>query len=148
MKTKILPPNYLNASLALQIVLHFVLPIRQLAHVPYTYSGILLLFFGLAVNVYSVGYLRRMNTTSDFNKTADRLAMTGPFRISRNPIYLSGIVVSLGIAILLGSLITFLFPVLLFLILNTWYVPNEEARLHGIFGNEYLEYQQRVRRWI
>jgi protein-S-isoprenylcysteine O-methyltransferase Ste14 len=148
LRPKVLPPNYLNATLVLQIVLHFVFPVRQLVRAPYTYLGILLLFFGLAVNVYSVGYLRRMNTTSDFNETADRLVMTGPFRTSRNPIYLSGIVVSLGIATLLGSLITFLLPLLLFLILNIWYVPSEEARLHGIFGNEYLEYKQRVRRWI
>ncbi|MGD8996491.1 MAG: isoprenylcysteine carboxylmethyltransferase family protein [Anaerolineae bacterium] len=82
------------------------------------------------------------------NQEIRHLVVTGPFRISRNPVYLSGVVVSLGIATLLGSLITFLFPVLLFLVLNTWYVPNEESRLHRVFGDEYLEYKQRVRRWI
>ena len=72
----------------------------------------------------------------------------GPFRISRNPTYLSGVILLFGIAILLGSLITFAFPIALILILNGLYIPVEEAELEERFGTEYVEYKRKVRRWI
>jgi protein-S-isoprenylcysteine O-methyltransferase Ste14 len=61
---------------------------------------------------------------------------------------LGGVILSLGIAVLLGSLITFVFPIVLLLILDQLYIPVEERKLEETFGKEYLEYKQRVRRWI
>ena len=89
-----------------------------------------------------------MGTTIDFYEAPNRLVTDGPFHISRNPIYLSGVILSLGVAILLGSLITFVFPIALLVILDRYYVPFEEKRLEETFGTQYLEYKQRVRRWI
>ena len=54
----------------------------------------------------------------------------------------------LGLSILLGSLITFAFPVALWVILNGLYIPSEEELLEKTFGEEYLRYKQRVRRWV
>ncbi|NIS80222.1 MAG: hypothetical protein GTO14_08440 [Anaerolineales bacterium] len=148
MKKKILPPTYLNLLLVLEIVVHLILPIKQVVHAPYTYFGVVLIVIGVGLNLYSVRYLERQNTTSNFSKTANHLVVNGPFRKSRNPIYLSGILLSVGIAIFLGSLITFLIPILIFLILNSIHVPDEERRLEEIFGREFLEYKKRVRRWF
>jgi protein-S-isoprenylcysteine O-methyltransferase Ste14 len=58
------------------------------------------------------------------------------------------VILSLGVAILLGSLITFVFPIALLVILDRYYIPFEEKRLEETFGAEYLEYKQKVRRWI
>ena len=69
-------------------------------------------------------------------------------RISRNPIYLSGLLLSLGLAVLLGSLIPFFFPIALFLILDRLYIPSEEKRLAETFGQPYLDYKKSVRRWF
>jgi protein-S-isoprenylcysteine O-methyltransferase Ste14 len=146
-KTKILPPTYLSALLLLQIAAHFILPTQQIVHAPYVYLGIVLLAIGLALNVYCVRYLERQNTTSDFLETANRLVVTGPFRRSRNPIYLSGVLLSFGLAVFLGSLITFAIPILIFLTLNSIHIPDEERRLERLFGKEFLEYKQQVRRW-
>jgi protein-S-isoprenylcysteine O-methyltransferase Ste14 len=147
-KTKILPPTYLNSLLILEIALHFVLPIRQIVRAPYTYLGVVIIAISLAMNIYSVRYLERLNTTSSFFEIANRLVVTGPFRRSRNPFYLSGVLLSFGIAIFLGSLITFAIPMLMFLILNSVHIPDEELRLEKLFGKEFLEYKQRVRRWV
>ena len=147
MKTRFLPPTYLNALLILEISLHFMLPIRQIIHTPFTYLGVILFATGMAINVYTVRYLKSLNTTSNFFETANILVVTGPFRRSRNPIYLSGVLLSLGIAVFLGSLITFAIPILIFLILNSLHIPNEELRLEELFGLEFLEYKERVRRW-
>ena len=145
---KLLPPSYLNIFLVLPIGLHFVLPIKRIVHSPYTYLGFVFILLGLALNTWSVRELKKRNTTVDFQEMPNRLVTDGPFRISRNPLYLGGVILSLGIAILLGSLITFGFPVALLLILDRLYIPAEETRLEKIFGEEYLEYRQKVRRWI
>ena len=130
------------------IGLHFVLPIKRIVYSPYTYLGFVFILLGLALNTWSVRELKKRNTTIDFQEMPNRLVTDGPFRISRNPLYLGGVILSLGIAILLGSLITFVFPVALLLILDRLHIPAEETRLEKIFGEEYLEYRQQVRRWI
>ena len=148
MRNKLLPPTYLNTILVLAIVLHFILPIKRIIHPPYTYAGPIIILFGVALNVWSARLLKNKSATIDFYETPTRLVMDGPFRISRNPLYLGGVILSLGIAVLLGSLITFVFPTALLLILDKLYIPVEEKRLEKTFGKEYLEYKQRVKRWI
>ena len=148
MKGRRLPPKFLNLFLVLAIGLHLVLPIRRFLYAPYTYLGLVVIFFGVALNVWSVSWLKRQRTTIDFFETPNQLVLNGPFRISRNPIYLSGVVTYLGVAILFGSLITFVFPLALWVLLNGLYIPAEEELLEKIFGERYLEYKRRVRRWI
>ncbi len=148
MDTEFIPPKYLNVFLVLSFGLHFLFPILILIVFPYTLFGFILILFGLIINVWSVRELKRNMTTIDFNKTTTKLVIEGPFSMSRNPIYLSGVILSLGIAILLGSLISFIFPVTLFLILNNYYIPSEELKLEKTFGFEYKKYKKHVRRWI
>jgi protein-S-isoprenylcysteine O-methyltransferase Ste14 len=148
MRNKLLPPTYLNTFLVLAIGLHFILPIKRIIHSPYTYLGLIIILFGVALNLWSARLLKNKSATIDFYEAPAGLVIDGPFRISRNPLYLGGVILSLGIAVLLGSLITFVFPIGLLLILDQLYIPVEERRLEETFGKEYLEYKQKVRRWI
>ncbi len=124
------------------------MPVITIIHRPYTYLGFIFILVGISLNIWSVIVLKKNNTTIDFHEKPDRLVTNGPFRISRNPLYLSGVILSFGIAILLGSLVTFVFPIALLLILDKLYIPVEEVKLEKEFSNEYLKYKQRVRRWI
>ncbi|MHA1975491.1 MAG: methyltransferase family protein [Candidatus Hodarchaeales archaeon] len=148
MKGKLLPPKYYNLFLLVAFGLHIFLPIRRLIYPPVTFFGIIGIICGFFLNIWSVRVLTEKNTTIDFYETTTILVTNGPFQISRNPIYLSGVILFLGIAILLGSLITFLFPITLLIILDVFYIPFEERKLERIFGEEYLSYRQKVRRWI
>ncbi len=148
MRNKRLPPAYLNTFLVLAIGLHYILPIKRIIHSPYTYLGLIIVLAGVALNVWSARLLKKKSTAIDFDETPTRLVTDGPFSISRNPVYLGGVILSVGIAVLLGSLITFVFPTALLLILDKLYIPVEEKRLEETFGTEYLDYKQRVRRWI
>jgi protein-S-isoprenylcysteine O-methyltransferase Ste14 len=147
-KKRTFPPTYLNSLLLLEIAFHWILPIRQVLNPPITYLGLILIVISVALNIYSARFLRQQNTTSSFQETPDKLVVTGPFARSRNPIYLSGVLLSMGIAIFLGSLITFVIPILIFLILNNIHIPDEERKLEEKFGLEFLEYKQLVRRWV
>ena len=117
-------------------------------HAPYTYLGLGVIILGVFLNIWSTKLLREKKTTVNFDETPNKLVETGPFNISRNPIYLSGFILLVGIAILLGSAITFIFPLLLLLIMDRLYIPSEEKSLEQTFGQQYLAYKQRVRRWI
>ncbi len=148
MNIKLISPQFLNVGLLISIGIHFLFPIHIIVTFPSTIFGLILILLGLSINIWSVRELKRNNTTIDFKKIAIKLVITGPFSISRNPIYLSGVILSLGFAIFLGSISMFLFPVVLLLILNFCYIPVEEAKLEETFGEKYLIYKKRVRRWI
>ncbi|MHA1947268.1 MAG: methyltransferase family protein [Candidatus Hodarchaeales archaeon] len=148
MNKELISPQFLNVGLLITIGIHFLVPIHIIVTFPYTVFGLILIPFGFLLNIWSVRELNRNNTTINFTETAIKLVISGPYSISRNPIYLSGVILSLGFAIFLGSLTMFLFPVALLLILNFIYIPIEETRLQEIFGEKYLIYKKKVRRWI
>jgi protein-S-isoprenylcysteine O-methyltransferase Ste14 len=72
----------------------------------------------------------------------------GPFRWSRNPMYLGSIVMGIGAALLDGTWLMWLVPVVLFLLQNFVIIPFEERSMRQTFGAEYEAYCARVRRWI
>ena len=148
MKHRLPPPKYLNLVIGLQVFLHFVVPLGRVVLWPYSCFGLVFIALGAVINMSAVRLLQERETTLEFHGTASSLVTDGPFRISRNPVYLGGVLVSLGVAILLGSLIALVFPVTLFWILNGFYVPREETALQTRFGAPYVDYKRKVRRWL
>lgn len=142
------PPRYFNLLIIFAFILHYLIPIKILIPKPYSYSGILFIISGLIFNIWATNHLRKTGTPVEFDEAARELVTDGPFRMSRNPIYLGGLFLLLGIAITLGSLIAFAFPIALFLILNKVYIPKEEHVLENSFADQYLAYKKRVRRWV
>ncbi len=78
---------------------------------------------------------------------SNKLVTSGPFRSTRNPMYL-GLSVLLGIALYAGTLPFFAVPVLVFMLCNFLFIPFEEAKMQRQFSNQYTDYLRRVRRWI
>jgi protein-S-isoprenylcysteine O-methyltransferase Ste14 len=142
------PPSYLNLLIIFVFIFHYITPIKILIPSPYSYIGIIFIISGLILNIWSGSSLRKRATPIEFDAAPQELVTDGPYRISRNPIYLSGLIIFLGIAITLGSLITFAFPIALVLILDQVYIPLEEIVLEESFGDQYRAYKKRVRRWV
>jgi protein-S-isoprenylcysteine O-methyltransferase Ste14 len=80
--------------------------------------------------------------------TNKKLVTNGPFRFTRNPMYLGLSVLSLGIAFYAGTLPFFAVPALVFVLCNFAFIPFEEAKMQRQFSGQYTEYLRRVRRWI
>ena len=99
----------------------------------------------LAITVIKI--MKKNNNSIDITKTVDSLIKEGPFKITRNPIYLSLILSMLGIAFFLSS-ITIAFMTMVLFILIDIRVIKEEEKLEKKFGKEYTEYKKKVRRWI
>jgi len=73
---------------------------------------------------------------------------SGPFKLSRHPMYLGMMSILLGFAISQGSLIPFVFPVIFIIIMEKRFILLEEKNLEKKFDNQYIDYKKRVRRWI
>ncbi len=147
-QSKLLPPTYFFIFLLLTIGLHFILPIMQLIYAPYRFIGILLLGIGFWLNMWADGLFKKKNTTVKPFEKSTSLILEGPFRISRHPMYLGMVIALLGMAIILGSLITFLVPIAFFITMQIVFIRHEERALEQTFGQKYLDYKKRVRSWL
>jgi protein-S-isoprenylcysteine O-methyltransferase Ste14 len=132
----------------LPILLHFLLPITRIIVPPYTYLGIPVMLGGFALTSWAARTFKEARAGFSLGEERPNLVTTGPFRFTRNPIYLGMIAWLLGLAILLGSLITFVFPVFVFLLANFILIPLEEKRMEQTFGSQFDAYRKRVRRWV
>ncbi len=81
-------------------------------------------------------------------ETPSAILVSGPFRISRHPMYLGMAAILLGEAVFLGSLATFVFPLIFAILMEVLFISTEEENLEKAFGKDYLDYKTRVRRWI
>ncbi|WP_312680574.1 methyltransferase family protein [Stutzerimonas nitrititolerans] len=91
--------------------------------------------------------LWRKTTVNPYGKPA-RLLEEGPFRFSRNPIYLADSLIYCGIALLWGSLWPWLLLPLVIHVMQRAVIRNEERLLVQLFGEAYRSYCARVRRWL
>ncbi len=82
------------------------------------------------------------------HKPSSKLIQSGLYRFSRNPLYVSGLSLQLGIALLMSNLwIVLLVPVSKF-VFDRYIIAREEAYLERAFGEAYLDYKRTVRRWL
>lgn len=76
------------------------------------------------------------------------LVMTGPFRFTRNPMYLGILIATIGLGVVIGTAAGLIVPVVFFLFANFVSIPYEEEKMERQFGGDYRDYKARVRRWI
>ena len=148
MKSRLLPPSYFWSALVLTIVLHFVLPVMQIIPSPYRYLGIILIVFGVVINLWTDSLFKKAQTTVKPYQKPSAMLTSGPFRISRHPMYLGMASLLFGVAVLCGSLTPFFLPILFIILMELMFISFEEKDLEKAFGEQYVEYKKKVRRWI
>jgi protein-S-isoprenylcysteine O-methyltransferase Ste14 len=142
------PPLVYIAGLAIGFALEALLPSASLPQVLTWSLGGTLLLAGLALAVSFVAAFRRARTPVDPGKPSTTIVTTGPYRLTRNPGYLSLALSYAGIAILAGALWAFIPLVPVLLIIDRGVIHREERYLEARFGEEYLRYKVRTRRWL
>jgi protein-S-isoprenylcysteine O-methyltransferase Ste14 len=110
--------------------------------------GWLLVGTGLALFGWTLATFRLHRTTVNPYKAASSLCTGGPFRFSRNPIYVGDWFILGGVSLLLATAWPLLSAPLIWLTLRYGVIRHEEAHLEAKFGDEYRTYQTRVRRWL
>ncbi len=127
---------------------HYLMPIRTMIEPPLNYLGLPLILAGVLLDVWAASLFRDRQTSFRLRGGGASLVTDGPFGFSRNPVYLGMLAALLGLAIFLGSLTAFIYPALFFIVFQFVFIPLEEERMEGAFGEEYLDYERRVRRWL
>lgn len=127
---------------------HLVTPGPQLLRFPATLVGLVAIAAGVVFAVGQQRAIERHGQGGMYTDVPSRLIDDGVFRYSRNPLYLAMILLTLGIAVLLGSLAAVVLVVLEFVAMNVWGIPYEERVLAREFGDDYAAYRRHVRRWL
>jgi protein-S-isoprenylcysteine O-methyltransferase Ste14 len=134
--------------IALPVLFHYLIPVMTVIPTPYSYLGVVVMILGMALLIWAAMLFRKAGTSFQLQGGGSVLVTSGAYQFSRNPMYLGMLIWVIGLAILLGSLIVFLFPILLFLLANFLIIPLEERDLQRIFEKRFIEYKRSVRRWL
>ncbi len=145
----ILPPPliYLGHLLS-ALVLQWVVPLPLPWPLPLRMLGAVLLGGGFALAALAVREMRKMHTTPDPKQPATVLVISGPYRFSRNPIYLGLLLTFLGFTLLAGTLWGVLLSPFLIGTITRSVIRPEENYLQGRFDGQYKLYRTLVRRWF
>jgi protein-S-isoprenylcysteine O-methyltransferase Ste14 len=111
-------------------------------------TGAVLFTIGAAIAAWSLLIFYRLRTTTVPGRRSSKLVTWGPYRFSRNSMYVGLVLAYLGEAGILKQVWPTLFLPLTIAYLNWVVIPVEEARLREAFGTDYAQYRARVRRWV
>jgi protein-S-isoprenylcysteine O-methyltransferase Ste14 len=110
--------------------------------------GFGLVGFAVLLALSSLGTFLVARTTIVPFSAASKLVTWGPYRFTRNPMYVSLVLAYLGVAAILSQLLALILLLLPIILVRTIVIPFEEERMRELFGESYDQYCSRVRRWL
>jgi protein-S-isoprenylcysteine O-methyltransferase Ste14 len=144
----VLPPLVYGAAFIMGLLLHLVFPLHILPTTLARGIGVVCVLVSLPLALATLRVLSRAHTPVDPMKPTTALVTAGPFRYSRNPIYLALTLLYLGVAFLVNALWILLLVVPVLLVIRYGVIAREEAYLTRKFGDVYHQYTAQVRRWL
>ena len=113
-----------------------------------TIIGSISIVAGMFFNFPSLLQFFKTKNTVVTIKPANSLQTTGIYSVTRNPMYISLLLFYTGLAFMIGNWWNFILLPLLFIVVQEYIIKREEQYLERRFGQEYLDYKSRVRRWV
>jgi protein-S-isoprenylcysteine O-methyltransferase Ste14 len=118
------------------------------ASVPGAWIGGAIFAIAFALAIWAIVTIRKAGTQVETYKPTTTIVVDGPYRFTRNPIYLGMVLGQIGVAVAFDSLWILATLVLFYLVIRYGVIAREEAYLEHKFGDVYLGYKSRVRRWL
>jgi len=145
------PPIIYLAAIAVSVLLNVLYPAwwfgQPLSGILFAIGWLMIAAF-VALNISAIRAMRRAGTTVRPDRGTDHLVTDGPFSFTRNPLYLAGVMLLMGIGLVSGVVWFLLFAILAAFAVQKLAIEREERHLQAKFGNIYLDYARRVRPWI
>ena len=142
------PPLIFGGTLALGLIAHFLSPIRPFPVMPSRLVGAVLLAGSAALAKWGESTMRRAGTNVRPDQPTTTIVVDGPFRHTRNPLYLATTGQYVGISLLVDALWPLVLLAPLLAIIEWGVIRREERYLEAKFGDTYRAYRSRVRRWL
>lgn len=121
----------------------------QLTPAWWNFAGLMAVVVGLGLYAWCLAFhYRSYRAAVRVGFSPPQLVIAGPYQISRNPMYVSGLFAWLGWVVFYGSPAVLIALVLLWSAFAFRVIPYEERQLEALFGEQYLEYKRTVRRWL
>ena len=147
-RIRLIPPIVYFGPFAVMWALHWWRPWVIPGDLALTVTGVTLVLIGIALTAWSVATFSRAHTTVIPWEQVSAMVTTGPFGLSRNPIYLADSIAYLGATLLIRSWWPLVILPGVLWVMRRKVIDREEAYLSERFGDAYREYQLRVRRWL
>lgn len=149
---RVFPPAIPLVIVLLGAALQHLFPLHTGIEIPvpdrYWIGGTIIVSAIFGLGFWAVLLVRRSGQSENPWKPTTQILEHGPFRFTRNPMYLQMVIGTLGFAILLWNLWILVLTPLCAWCLHRFVIIHEEAYLEEKFGEAYLSYKQRVRRWL
>jgi protein-S-isoprenylcysteine O-methyltransferase Ste14 len=142
------PPFVYLGAIAVGLAIHALWPAHLVPPALGTPIGVVLALAAVALFLSAVRRFRAAGTPVPGNRPATTIVRTGPYRFSRNPIYLAFSLFQLGLAFSVNSVGLLLTLVPAFALMSFVVIPREERYLAARFPSEYVPYKASVRRWL
>jgi protein-S-isoprenylcysteine O-methyltransferase Ste14 len=142
------PPFIYLGAIALGLLLHFAWPVWLVFRAVSVPLGGTVVLVAVALFLYAVRTFWIAGTPVPGNRPTTMIVCTGPYRCSRNPIYLSFSLLQLGVACWVNSLWLLVTLIPAVALMSFVVIPREEQYLEARFPSDYLPYKASVRRWL
>ena len=146
--TLVLPPTFALIAGLTMAGLHRFLPIASLIAAPWHWVALAPAAGGLALALWAAAGFIRAGTPLEPYKEASALVTSGPYRFSRNPIYVGVVLLLAGFWLWLGSLSPGLVLPCFVIAIERRFIRREETHLEERFGERFRAYRASVRRWL
>jgi len=144
---KIHPPLLAGVLVLVTLALHFILPEERTVGW-YQVIGLLVVAAGAGLSCFAAALFQARATTRKPWGEPTAFVAEAPYTWTRNPMYLGLATALIGLAIFFTSIAMLLAPAVFFAVIDRMVIPREEETLERRFGNDYVAYKSRVRRWI
>ena len=145
---KIHPPVLVSMLVLAAFFLNKLFPLPFAFPQVLVWLGYALVLIGLGLTISAASGLMRARTTLDPHGSVSSLVTSGPYRFSRNPIYLGFLCLLIGFPFIFKTYWGLILSPLLIMLMNVLIIRHEEAYLEKKFGDVYRSYKSRVRRWL
>jgi protein-S-isoprenylcysteine O-methyltransferase Ste14 len=142
-----IPPIHFLGGIVLAATVRFALPQANLIPLPWNWLGALIVVWDGYLNVRAAKVSEHRGTPHILDRST-AVVEEGPFRWTRNPMYLGMTSILAGIAVCLGNFAALLAPALFLAIIQLKFIPLEERKMEEELGEAYLQCRRRVRRWL
>jgi protein-S-isoprenylcysteine O-methyltransferase Ste14 len=145
---KIHPPVLVSMHVLAAFFLNKLFPLSLTFPKVLVWIGYALVLIGLGLTISAASGFMRAHTTLDPHGPVSNIVTSGPYRFSRNPIYLGFVCLLIGFPFIFKIYWGLVLSPLLIVLMNLFVIRHEEAYLERKFGNTYTNYKSRVRRWL
>jgi protein-S-isoprenylcysteine O-methyltransferase Ste14 len=142
------PPIVFLGAIALGLLIHWAWPARFVPPALSAPLGAVLTLLALGLFVAAVRTFGAAGTPVPGNQPTTAIVRTGPYRYSRNPIYVAFSLFQLGLSVWINSLGLLIMLVPAIALMALVVIPREERYLEARFPSEYSSYRAAVRRWF